>query len=86
MDLARNMHQAENNQLVAFEISRRLGDVPRNLLELFFMAPDLVSVERWHTLPPWERFEWVGTLLRYRCPGATLAYGKNKFTITHRPG
>jgi hypothetical protein len=85
-DMAHNIYGAATNPLVNMEIQRRLDNVPASLMELFFMQPDAVQILDWHVRNPYERFSWVGTMLRYRVPGTTITVGTNLELIINYAG
>ena len=82
------LNRSAGNPLVTFELHRRLDNVPKNLLELFFLAEDSTQIENWHRLQPDARLGWVNTLLRYRCPGANITFTmpRNTTILTYMGG
>jgi len=84
-DTATLISHAHDNPLVNFEIQRRLADVPGNLMDLFYMRRNDMQIRNWHTLSPWERFGWVGTLMRRRVPGVSLSVDRKNRLVIHLP-
>lgn len=72
ISMATFLRAAASNSLVNFEIQRRMSNVPASLLELFFLEPNELSMQKWHLMGPYDRFGWVGTLLRLRVPGSAI--------------
>lgn len=88
LKMAGYLRDAAEHPLVNFEIQRRMENVPASLLELFFRDPDEISIKRWHLMGPYERFSWVGTLLRLRVYGTAIHVESPReiaITRTHYP-